>query len=81
MLTAAREIDDAAVSVIKTSERQQMLTEAVQAARRALDLANTRYREGYADFQRVLDAQQALFAQTERELVNQGNHVSAVIAF
>ncbi len=79
VLQAAREIDDAAVSVVKSAEQQKLLDASVRAARRSLDLANTRYREGYADFQRVLDAQQSLFAQTERELVNQGNHVSAVV--
>ncbi len=80
VLQAAREIDDAAISVVKTAEQQSLLSDAVAAARRALELANTRYREGYADFQRVLDAQRALFSQAERELVNRGSQVSAVIA-
>ena len=80
VLQAAREIDDAAISVVKAAEQQQVLSESVIAARRSLELANNRYREGYSDFQRVLDAQQAMFTQSERELVNQGNHVSAVIA-
>jgi NodT family efflux transporter outer membrane factor (OMF) lipoprotein len=79
VLQAAREIDDAAISVVKAAEQQQVLSESVNAARRSLELASNRYREGYSDFQRVLDAQQALFTQSERELVNQGNHVSAVI--
>ena len=79
VLQAAREIDDAAISVVKTAEQEGILKESVQAAKRSLQLANTRYREGYADFQRVLDAQRALFTQAEQELVNQGSHVSAVI--
>jgi NodT family efflux transporter outer membrane factor (OMF) lipoprotein len=79
VLHAAREIDDAAISVVKTAEQQKVLRDSLTAARRSLDLANTRYQEGYADFQRVLDAQRALFAQAERELINQGSHVSAVI--
>jgi NodT family efflux transporter outer membrane factor (OMF) lipoprotein len=80
VLQAAREIDDAAISVAKSAEQQQVLSESVIAARRSLELASNRYREGYSDFQRVLDAQQAMFTQSERELVNQGSHVSAVIA-
>ena len=80
VLQAAREIDDAAISVVKAVEQQQVLNEAVVSARRSLELANTRYREGYADFQRVLDAQRSVFSQEERELVNQGSHVAAVIA-
>ena len=80
VLQAAREIDDAAISVVKAAEQQQILSESVVAARRSLELANSRYREGYSDFQRVLDAQRSLFTQTERELVNQGSHVSAVVS-
>ena len=80
VLQAAREIDDAAISVVKTAEQKQLLSDSLHAAQRSLELANNRYLEGYADFQRVLDAQRAVFAQSERELVNQGNHVSAVIA-
>ena len=80
VLQAAREIDDAAISVVKSAEQQQVLSESVIAARRSLELASNRYREGYSDFQRVLDAQRAMFTQSERELVNQGNHVSAVIS-
>lgn len=80
VLQAAREMDDAAITVIKTAEQHAVLGQSLTAARRSLDLANTRYREGYADFQRVLDAQRALFGQAERELINQGGHVNAVIA-
>jgi NodT family efflux transporter outer membrane factor (OMF) lipoprotein len=80
VLQAAREIDDAAISVVKAAEQQKVLNESVVSARRSLELANTRYREGYADFQRVLDAQRSVFSQEERELVNQGSHVAAVIA-
>lgn len=80
VLQAAREIDDAAISVVKTADQQQVLRESVNASERALELANTLYQEGYAGFQRVLDAQRAAFSQAERELVNQGSHISAVIA-
>ncbi|WOJ93333.1 efflux transporter outer membrane subunit [Congregibacter variabilis] len=79
VLQAAREIDDAAVAVIKTAEAGAVLSESRSAAERALELANRRYREGYADFQRVLDAQRSLFSQAEKELVNEGAHISAVI--
>jgi len=80
VLQAAREIDDAAIIMDKTQESKQILSESLQAARRSLELANTRYREGYADFQRVLDAQRSMFSQAERELINQGSHIAAVIA-
>ena len=79
VLQAAREIDDAAISVVKTAERQLLLDDALRAAERSLELANKRYQEGYADFQRVIDAQRVLFAQAEQQLLNQSAHISAVI--
>jgi NodT family efflux transporter outer membrane factor (OMF) lipoprotein len=80
VLQAAREVDDAATSILKTAEQQEILNQSVDAAGRALDIANTRYREGYADFQRVLDAQRALFAQEEKQLLNRGSHFSATVS-
>lgn len=80
VLQAASEIDDAAISVVKTHERKEILVETVTAANRSLEIATTRYREGYADFQRVLDAQRTLFAQTEKELINRADHVLAIVS-
>lgn len=79
VLSAAREIDDAAISVVKTLEQMAIFEESVAASERALSLANTRYREGYSGFQRVLDAQRAMFTQAEQELVNKGNHINAIV--
>lgn len=80
VLQAAREVDDAIISVIKSAEQEKILDESVDAGQRALDIANTRYREGYADFQRVLDAQRALFAQEEKQLLNHREHLSSLVA-
>ncbi|MEQ8262229.1 efflux transporter outer membrane subunit [Pseudohaliea sp.] len=79
VLTAAREIDDAAVQVVKTAERQGDLDASLDAAERSLALATRRYQEGYSGFQRVLDAQRALAAQADRAISNQGDHLQAVI--
>ncbi|MCK5666403.1 MAG: TolC family protein, partial [Thiotrichaceae bacterium] len=79
VLQAAKEVDDAAYSIMKRHEKSLLIIQGVNASQRALDIANTRYREGYADFQRVLDAQRAMFAQTDGQLVNQGSYVSAII--
>lgn len=80
VLQAAAEIDDAAINVIKTHERKEILSQTVAAANRSLEIARTRYREGYADFQRVLDAQRTLFSQAEKELENRASHVSAIVS-
>ncbi|WP_233804242.1 efflux transporter outer membrane subunit [Paraburkholderia sp. HP33-1] len=77
---AAREADDAATALIAALQRDTILNDAQGAARRSLTLANTVYREGYSDFQRVLDAQRALFAQQDAYVVNRSNAVGSVIA-
>lgn len=81
ILQASREIDDAAISVVKTREQGEILERSLQAAQRALTLSSTRYREGYSNFQRVLDAQRALAAQSNSVVTNQGAHLAAVIEF
>jgi outer membrane protein TolC len=77
---AAREADDAATGLIKSLERERILSEAGVAAKRSLVLASTQYREGYSDFQRVLDAQRALLEQQDSYLVARSNAVSNLIA-
>ncbi|WP_423193781.1 efflux transporter outer membrane subunit [Cupriavidus sp. H18C2] len=77
---AAREADDAASGLIRALQRERILGEAAVSAERSLSLANTVFREGYSDFQRVLDAQRALFAQQDGYLVNRGNAVNYLIA-
>ena len=66
---AAREVDDAAIAYANGKDEIELLTQTGEAATRSLEIANTQYREGMADFQRVLDSQRALFNQQER-LVN-----------
>lgn len=77
---AAREADDAARGLSKSLERERILGEAAISAERSLTLANAQYREGYADFQRVLDAQRALLVQQDNYLVTRNSAVSNLIA-
>ncbi|MGF6296713.1 NodT family efflux transporter outer membrane factor (OMF) lipoprotein [Paraburkholderia sp. WC7.3d] len=77
---AAREADDAATALIAALQRDTILNDAQGAAGRSLKLANTIYREGYSDFQRVLDAQRALFAQQDAYVVNRSNAAGSLIA-
>jgi NodT family efflux transporter outer membrane factor (OMF) lipoprotein len=80
VLEAAREIDDAAISVRQTQLQEQPLAESVKAAKRSFDIANIQFREGLTDFQRVLDAQRALLSQEERFLGNRNDMISSVIS-
>ncbi|WP_267225945.1 TolC family protein [Dyella silvae] len=77
---AAREADDAATGLIAALQRDSALFDAEKAASRSLSLANTVYREGYSDFERVLDAQRALAAQQDAYVVNRSNAVGSLIA-
>ncbi|TGD72837.1 TolC family protein [Mangrovimicrobium sediminis] len=79
VLGAAREIDDAAARIAQTSESQTILDASLAAAERSLSIATRRYAEGYSDFQRVLDAQAASVTQSDRAVVNRGDHVAAII--
>jgi NodT family efflux transporter outer membrane factor (OMF) lipoprotein len=81
LLSAARELDDAAISIVKTRESKVPQHESTVAAYRSLELANTRYKEGYESFQSVLDAQRAVASTVQSEVINDGNHIAAVISF
>jgi NodT family efflux transporter outer membrane factor (OMF) lipoprotein len=76
---AAREADDAATGLIKSLESERIRREAAESAERSLTLAMAQYREGFADFQRVLDAQRELFQQQDSYLVSRSNAVANLI--
>ena len=80
VLRAAREVDDAAVGFAKTGEQIVLLSDAVVAAQRSLDLANLQYREGLTDFQRVLDSQRVLFTQQDLLVNNRGSLTQNLIS-
>lgn len=77
---AAREADDAASGLVRSLQSAGIRHDAAQAAQRSLSLASSQYREGFADFQRVLDAQQLLLQQQDGYLVSRGNAVSSLVA-
>ena len=60
VLKAVREVEDGMVAFLRSREQEQILADTEAAARRSLTIANVGYREGFSDFQRVLDAQSAL---------------------
>jgi len=80
VLRAAREVEDAIVSLAGTQMQESILNESVAAAKRSNELSLLRYQEGFSDYQRVLDAQQALFSQQNRYVQNRGQSVQNVVA-
>ncbi|HET9700023.1 MAG TPA: efflux transporter outer membrane subunit [Burkholderiales bacterium] len=80
VLRAARELDDAAVAFATTRAQVEILEQAVQAARRSLDIATLQYQEGQVDFERVLDSQRTLFSQQERLVAARGGVTQSLVA-
>lgn len=80
VLRAAQEVEDSLVALVRGREQDRILAETVEAARRTVELSMLRYREGLSDYQRVLDAQQSLFTQQTRYVVNKGNVVRSLVS-
>ena len=80
VLRAAREVEDAMVSYVKSQEQEAILQLSVTSARRALDLSQVRYREGLSGFQRVLDAQLALFSAAQRYVAARSQTSGSAVA-
>jgi NodT family efflux transporter outer membrane factor (OMF) lipoprotein len=80
VLQAAREAEDAVAGFIGSRAQADILADTVVSAKRSNELSTLRYREGFSDYQRVLDAQQALFAQQQRYVAAQGETVRNLIA-
>lgn len=80
VLAASREVEDAIAGLRSVREQDALLQQAVAAALRSNELAMLRYQEGFADYQRVLTAQQALFTQQGRYVANRGGIVRSMIA-
>jgi NodT family efflux transporter outer membrane factor (OMF) lipoprotein len=63
VLNAAQEVEDALAGFLRAEEAKAFEQGAVQAAARSVQLSLIMYREGAADYTRVLDAQRALLDQ------------------
>lgn len=79
VIQGAREVEDALAALSGAQRKDSILSESVGVAKRSADLAFLRYQEGFADYQRVLDAQQALFSQQQRYAANRGDVLRSLI--
>jgi len=80
VLRAYQEVEDGIVAFIKAHEQKDYLSESVKAAKRSVELANTQYVEGLADYTRVLNTQQAQLAEQERHTLSRGEIALSLIA-
>lgn len=79
VLQSVREVEDAMQALQGAQAQTDILTKTVTSAQRSNDLSVLRYREGFSDYQRVLDAQQSLFTQQQRLVTQRGNAVLQLV--
>jgi NodT family efflux transporter outer membrane factor (OMF) lipoprotein len=80
VLRAAREVEDATVGFMNAQDAEAIQQRAVEAARRAVQIALVQYREGSADYQRVLDAQRSLLSEENSSTQTTSSVATNVIA-
>jgi len=80
VLQSAREAEDAMVALNGALEQTGILTQTVESALRSNELSVLRYREGFSDYQRVLDAQQSLFGSQQRLVTQRGTSVASLVS-
>ena len=80
VLQAAREVEDAMIALDRAIEQDLLLGRTVSVAERSADISMLRYSEGFADYQRVLNAQQSLFGAQQRYAANRGAVLSNYVA-
>ena len=80
VLTALEDVENALVAFAKEQNRRQSLTEATEAARRAVELAQKQYLAGLIEFGNVLIAQRSLLSLQDQLAVSEGGVTSNLIA-
>jgi outer membrane protein TolC len=79
ILIALEDVGNALVAYAEEQERRQALSEATQAAARAVELARNQYASGLVDFQSVLDAERSLLSFQDQLVQSQGQVTSNLI--
>ena len=68
------------IALDRAIEQDLLLGRTVSVAERSADISMLRYSEGFADYQRVLNAQQSLFGAQQRYAANRGAVLSNYVA-
>jgi NodT family efflux transporter outer membrane factor (OMF) lipoprotein len=80
VLISLEDVENALVAYSQEQARRQELQRAVDANRRAVDLANQLYSKGLTDFLNVLDSQRNLYAAQDALVQSERNVSSNVVA-
>lgn len=80
VLTAAKEVENAATTFVKAQDRLPLRTESAQASRRAIQRAIDQYKVGVTPFATVVNSAQFLVQNTDRAAQAQGEVALALVA-
>jgi len=79
MLSALEEVENALVAYAEEQLRRQSLSEAIQAAQKAAELAQHKYQAGLTDFSNVLDAERSLLSFQDQLAQSDGTVTSNLV--
>jgi len=79
VLSALEEVENALVAYAEEQQRRQSLSEATQAAQKAVELAQHKYQAGLTDFSNVLDAQRSLLSFQDQLAQSDGTLTSNLV--
>lgn len=80
VLSAAKEVEEGLVGFTQARKQVAYLTDSVSAARRAVELAQTQYRDGIISYSLVLDAQRFLLLNEDQLTEARGKVAISLIA-
>jgi len=80
VLSALEEVENALVAYAKEQQRRQSLSDATQAAQKAVELAQHKYQAGLTDFSNVLDAQRSLLSFQDQLAQSDGTVTSNLVS-
>lgn len=80
VLRAAQEVEDGLIAFLRSQDRVAFLSDSVAASERSVDLSLIQYRDGAADYQRVLDSQRNLVTAQDNWTVARGDIGLGLIA-
>jgi multidrug efflux system outer membrane protein len=79
VLSALEEVENALVAYAEEQQRRQSLSQATQAAQKAVELAQHKYQAGLTDFSNVLDAERSLLSFQDQLAQSDGTVTSNLV--
>ena len=80
VLNAAREVEDSMAGLVYSQKEAEYLGQGVVTSKRSVELSTLQYREGLADYNRVLDSTRALTQKQDQYAQLQGTIATQFIS-